>query len=211
MSDNNQESKQAQATENVTEAAKPAEGAKVHEEVAASEKQGEQGKENEGKKPEETRPKRNRYQERLGEITAKRRLAETDAGSVRELIREITGNEPPKASDFKSEDEYRTAMAEFRQKLAPYQALKDKSERTLQNIDREYMQTLADGWDDRVAEVSKDLKDWRDVVSASRVPMSQELMMTIMESDLGPEIAYHLAKHPDEASELTLQLANALE
>jgi signal recognition particle GTPase len=166
--------------------------------------EGEKGKENDGeKKPEEpARPKRNRYQERLSEITAQRRHAEKDASGTRELIREITGEEPPKPSDFKTEDEYRAAMAELRQKLAPYKAMEDKTTRTLSKLDQEYMNTLTDAWSTRVAEVTKEFTDWQAVVSAAKVDLTPELTMAIMESDVGPQIAYHLAKNPDEAHEI---------
>lgn len=202
MLDNNQDNQQAQATEKTPDNAQAASEAKVDEQKTGDE--GQPGKEEnkDGKKPEESRPKRGRLQERLGEITAKRRYAEADAASTRDLIREITGKEPPKQSDYKTPDEYNAAMAEYRQVLAPYKAMQTKAERSINNVDQEYMETLGQAWDERISEVSQTHKDWREVVSASKVPLTRELTMAIMESDVGHEIAYHLAKNPEEAYDL---------
>lgn len=203
MSDNNQDNQQAQPPEKTPDAAQADTEAKVNEQKTDDEGQDTGKEENkDGKKPEESRPKRGRLQERLGEITAKRRFAEADAASTREIIRELTGKEPPKPSDFKSTDEYNSALADYRQALAPFKAMQVKAERNISSVDQEYMQTLGQSWDERIADVTQTHKDWRDVVAASKVPLTPELTMAIMESDVGHEIAYHLAKNPEEGYDL---------
>lgn len=202
MSDNNQDNKQAENLETPAGAA--------GEEQVNKETPKEEGTPGEGKKPEEgkekqeqpEKPKKDRLNRRFSELTAHKRAAQAEAHSVRELIRDITGEEPPKPSDFKTPEEYNAAMAELREKVAPYKAMEKKAERTIDNIDQEYMTTLGEGWAEKVAEVSATHKDWQAVVSAAKVPLTPELTMAIMESEVGPQIAYHLAKNPDEAYEI---------
>lgn len=203
MADNNQDNQQP---ENAKPAGENPEGEvkqPISKEEGTPENGGEEDKEGKPEeKPEDKRPRKNRFQERFNEITAKRRVAETDAGSVRDLIQDITGESVPKPSDFKTAEEYNAAMAELREKLAPYKAMQAKSERTIQSIDQEYMQTLADSWEEKAADAAKEISDWRTVVSAAKIPMTQELTMAVMESTVGPQIAYYLAKNPDEAFDI---------
>jgi len=203
MSDNNQDNQQTPNTELPAGAASEE---KVNQETPKEEGQApEQGKKpEEGKEKQEQpeKPKKDRLNRRFSELTAHKRAAQAEAQSVRELIRDVTGEEPPKPSDFKTQAEYDDAMADLRQKLASYKAMEKKAERTINNIDQEYMETLGQGWQDKVTEVSTSIKDWQAVVSAARVPLTPELTMAIMESDVGPQIAYHLAKNPEEAYEI---------
>jgi hypothetical protein len=43
------------------------------------------------------------------------------------------------------------------------------------------------------------MPDFEDVLSSSEVPMTGPMQQAIMESDIGPRLAYHLASNPEEA------------
>ena len=47
-----------------------------------------------------------------------------------------------------------------------------------------------------------DLPDYAEVVGQSDVPAAPHVLESILDSDVGPQLAYHLAKHPDVAERL---------
>jgi hypothetical protein len=60
---------------------------------------------------------------------------------------------------------------------------------------------------DRIAQAKAELPDFEATVNKP-IPISPELRHSILESDIGPHIAYHLGKHPEEAERLS-QLAGS--
>lgn len=57
----------------------------------------------------------------------------------------------------------------------------------------------ADSWNKRIAQATAEMPDFEDVIASSDVPMTAAMQQAIMESDVGPRLAYHLANNPDEA------------
>jgi len=54
-------------------------------------------------------------------------------------------------------------------------------------------------WENKIAAVRENLPDYQEVVSSADVDLPPDLVQDIMDSDLGPQIAYHLAKNPEDA------------
>ena len=164
-------------------------------------KEGEAGKETPPKAEDKT-PKRDRVQDRINEITKSRRIAEADAGRVREVLKGLTGEEPPKPSDFKKPEEYTAAFMEYATKVKiPEAQLKDAEARVAES-DQEYVQTLVESWDDKIeAEKAAD-PDWEKTVKGAKIKSSPEVNIAIMESPYGPKIVKYLAMNPDEAREI---------
>lgn len=54
----------------------------------------------------------------------------------------------------------------------------------------------------RVNATKKEISDWDEVIASSEVPAEQDTAEFLVESDIGPKIAYHLAKFPDEHERL---------
>lgn len=58
-------------------------------------------------------------------------------------------------------------------------------------------------WNERVEAVKTIHSDFDEVMEdAAELPISQAMHVAIQEADRGPEIAYHLAKHPEEAERI---------
>ena len=58
-------------------------------------------------------------------------------------------------------------------------------------------------WKGKVASMNADIPDFNEVMSRSAdVEIPRDVLRTIAESDVGPKIAYHLAKNPSEADKL---------
>lgn len=57
-------------------------------------------------------------------------------------------------------------------------------------------------WQQKIAQVKDELPDYDEVVADSTIPMPNDLLQAIMQSDDGPRIAYHLASNPEYAYRL---------
>lgn len=82
--------------------------------------------------------------------------------------------------------------------------IKQEQERFLQEQNqRSAMQKAITEFQARVAEASKRYPDWEDTLEEADGALVEPLVAEfIMESPVGPDIAYYLAKHPDEAQAL---------
>lgn len=101
---------------------------------------------------------------------------------------------PPKSDDFKTVGEYAEALAE-------YLVEKKLQERT--QADETKRQQDAEArvkaeFSQRIAKVMEDIPDYEEVVSRADVDVPPHISQHIVESDIGPLLGYHLAKHPEE-------------
>lgn len=102
----------------------------------------------------------------------------------------------PTIDKFDNFDDYVTAKAEY---IASQTLSKHEQRQAAEKAQAAQQQTV-EGWNKRVA--AADIPDFHDVVAASDVPMTQVMQQAIMESDLGPKLAYHLATNPEEAEKI---------
>jgi len=104
--------------------------------------------------------------------------------------------ERPKLNDFENVEAYVEAREAFLRKelLAELEAKTDTRAR----------QTSAQSaYEQKVQAAKKELPDWDDVMEdAADEPTTQETIQFCLESDVGPKIAHHLAKHPEENERL---------
>jgi hypothetical protein len=100
----------------------------------------------------------------------------------------------PNADDFKTVGEYAEALSEYlvekkiqeRQTAAEAQRQKDEAARVKAEFSA------------RIAKVMKEVPDYAEVVEASDADVPPHVAQHIVESDVGPLLGYHLAKHPEE-------------
>lgn len=146
--------------------------------------------------PEEAEPK-TFTQEELDRIIAAEK-AKVERKLRRELAQQTeqpqrtTVSETPKRDAFKSDEEYLEALVDFRadQKLADRE--QQKRQRTIDSTFEEREETIREKYSDydRLVRLNDDLKI---------TPLMGE---AIKESEIGPEIAYHLGKNPKEAERI---------
>lgn len=177
---------------------------------AKADGEGEKGKEGEGEagkektppKVEDKTPKRDRAQERINEITKSRRIAEGDAARVREVLKLVTGTEPPKPTDFKTPAEYTAAFMDYATKVEIPKARLQEAEGRMADADNDYVETLSERWTERIESEKAADPDWEKDMKSLRVKAAPEANLAIMESDYGTKILKYLAKNPDEAHDL---------
>lgn len=98
---------------------------------------------------------------------------------------------PPQESDFADYDEYQAAMIDYRveQKLVARQQQQTAQQR-------------AQSFQDRVSQAAAEKPDFAEVVFNPSLSITPLMMEVLMDSDIGPDVAYHLGKNPSEASRI---------
>lgn len=178
---------------------------------AASEPDPEKKPDGEGNKEGESKPKKS-PQERIQELANKRREAEEKAEAAERKARELEdriramsatakpmeAGDRPLRSQYTSEDEYIEALSDWKAKEA---IRRREQEQEQARIEAEQAE-IASNWTKRQDAAMKVLPDYADVIGKSEVQVPNHVHQAILESEQGPQIAYFLALHPDEAKRL---------
>lgn len=129
-----------------------------------------------------------------------KRLAALEQRST--LSQEKPDDKEPTLDKFDSFDEYVAAKAEWVAAKKIESALLEREQREKeQNAARERQATL-ESWDKRVKDATAEMPDFEDVLENSDVPMTPVMQDAIMDSDVGPKLAYYLATNPEEAMKI---------
>ncbi len=147
---------------------------------------------------------RNPVQPRIDELTRKVRENEREAAFWR--ARAEAAEKPPappavKPTPDKFDDygAYVEALTEFKADEKVKTAL-DTREKA--QAEKQQTETRQSTWQTRKAEAAKSIPDLDAVLSASEVPLSADVQAELLDSEFGPQIAYHLDKHPELAEKL---------
>ena len=135
-------------------------------------------------------------QKRIDKLTQQRYEREA---RIRELEAQISENErkaqasqpDPDPSQFNTWEEYLDAKVEFE---AGKKVRDIEQQRTIQQKNAERFASF----NDRADAIRQANPDYDAVLQSAAVNVSQAVMETILESDDGPAVAYHLAKNPTE-------------
>jgi hypothetical protein len=193
---------EAEKAEVVAESSPAEEAAEANEQEADAEDTAEDS----GAEPK----KKSKVQERIDELTAKRREAEREAQYWREQaeksIKPEKANvdvEPvkPKFDDFSDIDEYEAAVEKYASDKAAYQesqVIKRQTELQKQFEEQQRAATFAA----KSAEFAAGHPDFYATVQNPSLTISTEMAEAIRASDRGPELAYHLGKNPELAAQI---------
>lgn len=110
----------------------------------------------------------------------------------------------PTIDKFDNFDDYVAAKAEWIASRKINETLAEREKRQAEERAAAERQKTADSWSKRLAQATadEDMPDFEDAIASSDVPMTQPMQQAIMESDIGPKLAYFLAKNPDEAEKI---------
>lgn len=175
--------------------------------------------------------KKGRLNERFSELTQAKKQAEEKAEKASAELKaareareaaERRANElaakyePPKPDEIGPEPvpEQFTDVGEYAKALKDYTADKtrrDDARAASEKAAAEERQRVADSFIKRQADFKDATPDYSEVLSNSDVKVSEEIRDAIVESDVGPQILYHLAKNPDVGESLgKMSIARAL-
>lgn len=178
----------------------------VEQEVVEEQTEGEAQPE----KKEEDAPIPKGVQKRIDRAVRQKYEAEARAKMLEERLAALERNAQPqvrKVEDseptldkYESFDEYVSAKAEWIAARKIEQTLSEREQRQTAEREAAERTKTAENWSRRIADATAEMPDIEDVLeSASDIPMSAAMRDAILESDVGPRIAYFLATNPDEA------------
>lgn len=149
------------------------------------------------------------FQERISEVVQQRRDAESRAERAEREATELrakvealsaraepTKEEPrPSRASFATDDDYIEAMADWKAN----QALAKREQEHAAAQAKAHQEQLADNWKRNQDRAKAEIDDYADVIGKSEVMLPGHIHQAILESEVGPHLAYFFAKHPDEA------------
>jgi len=154
---------------------------------------------------------KDKLEKRFSKVTKRAQEAEAKAEQLEARLRELeakanpqtiaqTANvdDKPQASQFNDAFEYAEALAEW----SAEKALRDRDVAEQQRRVEEERNKVLQSWNDKVEKAKKEMPDFNDIVSSSTVVVSDAIRDSILESDVGPQILYHLASDDDYAESI---------
>lgn len=144
----------------------------------------------------------------FGADEARRAIAaEQRAEALQRQIDELKGTksqgaspagDEPKPEDFKTVGEYTRALVKYE----ATQAGKQNAQTAAQQRQQSEANAMIRAHVERQDTFKKATPDYEEVVGSSDLEVPPVGMQFLIESDVGPQLAYHLAKHPDEVTRL---------
>lgn len=149
------------------------------------------------------------FSERLTEVIAQRKEAETKAeraererDELRARLEALSAQAAPVKDEprpirdkFSSDEDYIEAVAEWK---ADQRLAKREQEQAEARAAAEREQ-IAKRWKKAQEQARKDISDYDEVIKSSEVQLPGHLHQAILESEMGPHLAYYFSKHPSEA------------
>jgi len=159
------------------------------------------------------KPKQNpKLEKRFSELTKRAKQAEAEKQALEARLRDLESkqqpapqiqqadpvSEKPQASQFNDAFEYAEALAEWSAEKALEQRDLQEQQRRIQ----EEQAKVIKSWSEKLEKAKADLPDFDDMVASSTVQVGDSLRDAILESDVGPQILYHLASDTDYAQKV---------
>jgi hypothetical protein len=161
--------------------------------------------------PKKANPKLER---RFSDLTKQREEARKEAQKERERAAELEArlaalekqnqpkaapvDEEPQPSQFQDAFEYAKALAEYTADKRIQEMKKQEAEEKAAAERQKVYET----WGQKVQQAKAELPDFDEMVASSDVVVSDAIRDSILESDVGPKILYHLAENEDLARKI---------
>ena len=111
-------------------------------------------------------------------------------------------NGEPKREQFETYEAYIEARADWRADRKVEERLNKQRDDDARDRTAAEQQKLEKQFRERAQVAAKGIEDFEDVMEASEAPMTRAMAEAILTSDVGPNLAYHLAKNPEEAERI---------
>ena len=148
--------------------------------------------------PEE--PHESRSQQRISELVAQREEARRKVSELEKRVASQEDADAPKEDDFGSYEEYQRAAIRHEAKMA----LQAEREADIEAQRQTEGDLALQQFQIRAEAVRKKHADFDEVVGNQELPISQDMLQLMAESDVGADVAYHLGKNPAEARRLAM-------
>ena len=166
-------------------------------------------------KPTEERKQNPKLEKRFSELTKQREQAKAEAQAERQqrealetrlrvleqqaIPQQVQNiDEEPQPGQFQDAFEYAKALAQF----STERALKERDQQEANKKLNEERQKTIQSWSAKLEKMKAEMPDYDDIVSTANVTVSDDIRDSILESDVGPRILYHLAEDLEYAQKL---------
>jgi hypothetical protein len=163
----------------------------------------------------EEKPKANpKLERRFSEITKQREEARKEAQQERQAREALEArlavlerqpapqapkvDEEPQPSQFNDAFEYAKALAEY----TADQRIGEMRRQDAEAKQAQERQKVIETWASKVQAAKASMPDFDDIVASSDVVVNDDIRDAILESDVGPQILYHLAENDDVAKRI---------
>ena len=162
----------------------------------------------------EDRKRNPKLEIRFEKITKQREEAREEARKEREQresleakVKELESRSQPQRAESTEEPrpEQFTDMYEYAKALTDYkvdQRLGEEKQKVEQAKAEAQRQQVINTWAKRVESAKAEMPDFEAMVGSADVVVSNEVRDAIFESDVGPQVLYHLAENPEIAEKL---------
>ena len=166
-------------------------------------------------KPTEERKQNPKLEKRFSELTKQREQAKAEAQAERHQREALEArlraleqqasppqvkniDEEPQPGQFQDAFEYAKALAQY----STEKALQERDQQEANKKANEERQKVIQSWSTKLEKVKAEMPDYDDIVSTANVVVSDDIRDSILESDVGPRILYHLAEDLEYAQKL---------
>ena len=135
-----------------------------------------------------------RLQQKVAELEMERRYAALHQQQQPPQQQQRPANAEPKQEEFQDYETYDNARIEYRVAQALNAREKQMEQQRAQQREQEQVQ----GWHERVGQFRNEVQDFDDVLgNVDHIEIPKALQQAIIEDELGPKLAYELARQPD--------------
>jgi hypothetical protein len=165
-------------------------------------------------KPTEERKQNPKLEKRFSELTKQREQAKAEAQAERQRSETLEArlrvleqqavpqvqniDEEPQPGQFQDAFEYAKALAQF----STEKALRERDQQEANKKLNEERQKTIQSWSAKLEKMKAEMPDYDDIVSTANVTVSDDIRDSILESDVGPRILYHLAEDLEFAQKI---------
>ena len=136
---------------------------------------------------------------KAAEAEERNQRLEAELTVLRAQAKPMEATNKPFRGQFSSEDDYIESLTDWKADNAV--AKREQQQREAQVMAEQA--EVATQWDKRQKEAIKSIDDYSEVVGTSEIRIPDHLVQAMLESEQGPEIAYYLALHPEEAKRIS--------
>lgn len=182
------------------------------------EEQEAEAEEDDSEEPEEEKPrkKKNGFQSRINELTREKYEQTYKAQALQDKVDFLMSQQQPQVSqtveevrepqpeDYETNADFIRAQArwEVEQEFVKKDAERSKKAKEEEEAKRE-KEEINTSYKQRAQEAVKRYPDFIETVQSAKIDVEQDSLELIMSSEFGPDIAYHLAKNPDDADKFS--------
>lgn len=197
-----QETEDSNAPEPTPDESEPSgeeESGKTGDEPAPDE--GESGKE--GDEPPEEGKSKKRLKRRIYQLSQERdRLRKEKEELERQVKKPDEELVEPDRDSFDSLEEYYEALSAYREKKAVANFKAEQERKQREEAEEREFQTLSEKWQESREEAADRYEDFDEVLATTEAPMTSTMSRYYMESEIGADVAYYMASHPEKADKI---------